>query len=66
MLRFKNVVPLIDDAPRTQRRLLNVEVKYVVATPTEATGLLRWRIRFIKAWRVLIGDADAFRYSKEI
>jgi hypothetical protein len=38
---------------------------WVTAKPLEASGLLKWKIRLIKALYVLKGKADAFTYSNQ-
>jgi hypothetical protein len=37
--------------------------EWVITKPIEATGLLKWKIRFHKAKAVFLGKADAFTYS---
>ena len=38
---------------------------FVVAKPIEASGLLKYKIRIIKAIAVLRGKADAFTYEEK-
>ncbi len=54
-------ISFIDDCIHTQ-----AEVKphgWCIAKPIEAFGLLKWRIRFIKARAILKGEADAIKYK---
>ena len=68
-LKFRHVVSVIDDVcdnsvmKRSTYRGTCDHREYVMSKPIEASGLLKWQIRFIKAWNVFIGKADAFRYS---
>lgn len=36
-----------------------------IAKPEEGFGLLKWKIRLIKAWAVLQGKADAIIYFED-
>lgn len=59
----------IDHAIQTKRRTSyrgkNDYFDWVVAKPEEGYGLLKWKIRIIKAWAVLLGRADAFTYEEK-
>ena len=59
----------IDDAIQHKRKTTYRGTKdyydWVVAKPTEASGLLKYKIRIIKAIAVLRGKADAFTYEEK-
>lgn len=67
-LKFRHLISEIDDASenrvRSTYRGTSDHRKYVVAKPIEASGLLKWKIRLIKAWNVFLGKADALRYNE--
>lgn len=61
-------IRVIDDAIQNKTRSTyrgnSDYYEWVVAKPLEATGFLKWKIRFQKALAVIFGKADTFRYSK--
>ena len=66
---MKPYITRIDDAIQNKRRSTYRGNKdyydFVVAKPTEASGLLKYKIRIIKAIAVLKGKADAFIYEEK-
>ncbi|MCK4686583.1 MAG: hypothetical protein KAT66_00475 [Candidatus Lokiarchaeota archaeon] len=66
---MKPYIIQIDDAIQNKRRTTYRGNKdyydFVVAKPIEASGLLKYKIRIIKAMAVLKGKADAFTYEEK-
>jgi hypothetical protein len=56
------MIEQIDNAIQNQAK---TPKGWVVAKPLEASGLLKWKIRIVKAIAVLKGNADAFKYSPQ-
>jgi len=56
-------IQIIDDAVNCREEIIyKWQSKWVISKPEEATGLLKWRVRFYKAYKVLTWEANAFNY----
>ena len=68
MKNINKYIDQIDYATQMTTRITNRESedhpKYVIRKPIEFSGIMKWKVRIIKAWAILAGKADAFTYSK--
>lgn len=62
---MKKYINCIDDVFE-KTAYLAINKKWVVAKPKECYGLLKYKIRLIKAIAVLLGKADAFTYNENL
>jgi len=63
MKYIRRIDDIIHNQSRSNYRGNKDHEEWVIAKPEEAIGLLKWRIRIIKALAVLMGKADAFTYD---